>query len=37
VFGYDYVMVIFSLITCFPNLKRPSQPGSQADKMCQIL
>jgi len=37
VFGSDCVMVILSLITCFPSLTRHSQTGSQADKICQYI
>jgi len=37
VFGSDCVMVIFSLIPCFPSLTWDSQTGSQADKMSVPL
>jgi hypothetical protein len=37
VFGSDCVMVIFSLITCFPSLTWHTQTGSQADKIHQYL
>jgi hypothetical protein len=37
IFGSDCILVIFSLITCFPSLTRHSQTGSQTDKICQFF